>query len=151
MALLHTTLILCHIVTAAAWFGMALRLGAHARLVVSLQGEGALTAANDGVKAIRWMGVWILLTWLFSIGSLMLGGGYPGQYQYHTAAMLIFILVVVQYSLIRPAWNGLREAVVAGAERKPFGKRVAITTGIGHLLWFVLLLLMFWNRFAAAL
>lgn len=151
MAFLHTTLILCHIVTAAAWFGMALRLGAHARLVISLQGEGALTAADDGVKAVRMMGVWILLTWLFALGSLMLGGGYLGQYQYHTAAMLIFILVVVQYTLIRPAWNGLRNAVAAGAEPKTFGKRVVITTGIGHLLWTVLLLLMFWNRFAAAL
>lgn len=151
MASLHTILILCHIVTAAAWFGMALRLGAHARLVVSLQGEGALIAAEDGVKAVRMMGVWILLTGLFSLGSLMLGGGYPGQYQYHTAAMLIFILVVVQYTLIRPAWNGLREAVTAGAERKTFSKRVAITTGIGHLLWLLLLLLMFWNRFATVL
>ena len=151
MAFLLQVFVFLHIVMAAAWFGMALRLATQARTVLSLEQGAALALADDVARTVRFMGIFIVLTFIFAMGVLGLGGGYPGQFQYHTASLLIVVLVVVQYVLIGPAWKKLRAAVEAGTDAEAFRKRVAMGVGIGHLLWLVLLVLMFWNRFRAVL
>ena len=119
--------------------------------MLSLERSAALALADDVARTVRFMGIFIVLTLVFALGVLGLGGGYPGQFQYHTAFLLIVVLVVVQWAMVRPAWKKLRAAIEAGADAEAFRKRVAMSVGIGHLLWFVLLVLMFWNRFSAAL
>ena len=151
MALIHQVFIFLHIVFAAAWFGMGLRLATQARTVLGLERNAALALADDVARTVRFMGIFIVLTLIFALGVLGLGGGYPGQFQYHTASMLIVVLVVVQWALVQPAWKKLRAAVEAGSDAEAYRKRVAMSVGIGHLLWFVLLVLMFWNRFIVAL
>ena len=149
MALLHVLLLVLHVVTAAAWFGMALRLSAQARSVGRLSGEAHAAMAEDGMQAVRLMGVLLLLTFVFSMGLLALGGGYPGQWQYHAASALIVVLLVLHYVLIRPGWASLAEAAASEATGESQRKRIAMSVGMGHLIWLVLVVLMFWNRIVA--
>ena len=151
MAFLQVLLLVLHVITAAAWFGLALRLGAQARQVGGLEGEAAVAMAREGAQAIRLMGLFLLLTFIFSMGVLGLGGGYPGQWQYHVASLLIVVLIALQYALIRPAWKGLAEAAASHEDSGRFTKRIAMSVGAGHAIWLALLVLMFWNRFAGAL
>ena len=148
MAFLFPVFILLHILFAAAWFGMGLRLATQARTVLSLERGAALALADDVARTIRFMGIFIVLTLVFAFGALGAGGGYVGQPQYHMASLLIVILVVLQYALIGPSWKKLRAAIEAGTDAEAFRKRVAMSVGIGHLLWFVMLVLMEWKRFS---
>ena len=147
MSLLHQSLVLLHIVTAAAWFGLSLRLGPQARLAAS----GATAVVEDGQHTIRLLNLFMLLTFVFSMGALLLGGGYPGQIQYHIASALIVVLLAFQYFLIRPAWGRLVRLAAAGESAIPAASRIGMYAGLGHLMWLILMVLMFWNRFAAAL
>ena len=138
-----------HVLTAAAWFGLGLRLGGQARTALDAPGEAALALSRDVGRTVNLMSTLILLTFLFSMMVLGLGGGYAGQLQYHIASTLIVLLTVVQLWLIRPAWKGLHRALESGGDGARHARRLAMATGIGHLLWLVILVLMFWNRFAA--
>ena len=146
MSLLFQILVLLHVITAAAWFGLALRLPAQARLAAS--GEQAV--ANDGARAVQLMGIFLLLTFVFAMAVLFLGGGYAGQIQYHIASGLIVLMLVLQFVFIGPAWSRMQSAVSAGEDATGMVSSVAMFTGIGHLFWLVLIVLMFWNRFVSA-
>ena len=150
MVLLHQVFILLHIITAAAWFGMGLRLATQARTVLSLERSAALALADDVARTVHFMGIFIALTLVFAFGVLGLGGGYPGRIQFHIASTLIVVLVAVQFVLVRPAWKKLRAAIEAGTDGEGARKRIAMSIGVGHLLWFVLLVLMFWDTLRAA-
>ena len=147
MAFLHPTFLFLHVATAAAWFGLSLRLGGHARLAAS----GVHEVAEDGKHTVRLLNIFMLLTFIFSMGALMLGGGYPGQMQYHIASVLIVVLLVLQYAFIRPAWGRLVVHVAAGENADSIARRIQMFIGIGHFIWLLLLVLMFWNRFGSVL
>ena len=153
MLLLKHILTLLHIITAAAWFGMGLRLAAQARAVLTLDRPAALALADDTARTVRFMGLFIGLTLLFGFATFVVGSIGPASYggQFHTAMTLIVVLVAIQYLLVQPAWTKLRNAVETGDDAEAFRKRVAMGVGIGHLLWFVLLVLMFWDKLRAAL
>ena len=151
--MIHAILIILHVLTASAWFGLSIRLGSQAKLAAS----GQLAVAVDGARTISLMGILLIATFLFSMTILILGGGYPGQIQYHISSTLIIVLLVLQFVFLRPTWNNLRTSIEstngdqeAGLkEGKSFGyaRRISMFAGIGHLLWLTLLVLMFWNRF----
>jgi hypothetical protein len=142
MLTLKWILVVLHIITAAAWFGLGLRLAGQARTVA----EGNAPAlAEDAGRSVQLMNVFIILTLLFSAGAFLVGGGFAGYGPaYHTSLLLILVLTGLQLFLIRPAWNAL-----AGSEGDPESarKRVAIGTGIGHLTWLVVLVLMLWRDY----
>ncbi len=153
MIFLKNILILLHILTASAWFGLSLRLGSQAKFAVS----GYPDVAIDGTRTISLMGIMLFATFVFSTSLLTVGGGYPGQLQYHIASGLIIILLGIQYLLLRPLWNMLRKAlkVISESEEAEELKRrvkfrarlISGVTGICHILWVTILVLMFWNRF----
>ncbi len=153
MLLLKLVLTLLHIITAAAWFGMGLRLAAQARLVLKLDRPAGLALADDTGRTVRFMGFFIVLTLVFGFATFVVGSIDAARYggQYHTAMTLIVVLVAIQYFLVQPGWKKLRGAVEAGTDAEAFRKRVAMGVGLGHLLWFVLLVLMFWDKLRAAL
>lgn len=143
MLALKWILVILHTITAAAWFGLGLRLAGQARTVASTEGGGAQVLAKDAGRSVQLMNVFIILTLLFSVASFLVGGGFAGYGpQYHTSLLLILVLTGLQLFLIRPAWN-----VLAGGDGdlESARKRVAIGTGIGHLTWLVILVLMFWK------
>ncbi|MFQ5572122.1 MAG: hypothetical protein ACE5G0_20790 [Rhodothermales bacterium] len=152
VTLLQHVFTILHIIAAAAWFGMGLRLAIQARSVNSLEREAALVLADDARRAIRFMGFFIVLTLVFAFVTFVLGSRtarYGGEF--HAAMLLIVVLVALQYGLIQPGWKKLRDAIAQGDDAKGYQKQVAIGIGIGHLIWFVLLVLMFWEKLRTAL
>lgn len=146
--LLKWIFVILHVITGAAWFGLGLRLAAQARLAATAPGGGLL--ATDGQRTVRFMGAFLVLTLVFSLIAFFAGGGFSvyGP-QYHTSITLLLIMIGLHYLLVRPAWNKLTTATgqqpVATDVAESSRKRVAIATGIGHLLWLTILVLMFWK------
>lgn len=155
--LLKWILVILHIITAAAWFGLGLRLAGQARTVLTLDGEAQATLAEDGQQSVWLMNLFIVLTLLFSLGAFVAGGHFSTYGPaYHSAVTLILLLTLDQFFVIRPGWATLQAyATGSGDPSKENAEsaktRVAIGTGVGHLLWLVLLGLMFVDRIGAAL
>jgi len=146
-------LVALHIVTAAAWFGLGLRVAGRARKVTELGGDGGAALAADGATSVSQMNIFVVLTLVFSLGAFVAGGHFEAYGPvYHSSVTLIVLLTLDQLFVIRPGWNALRAAVTgdgggdAGAAESA-RKKVAIGTGVGHLIWLVLLVLMLWNRY----
>ncbi len=138
MPLVHTLTIALHVLFAAAWFGMALALPALARAVVS--------GGTPGSKTVNAMNGSVVLFYVFAFANWTLGMqmGFREQYNawpYHASITLGLILVVVQLFVIRPSWNKL----VAG-DAETGRKRLAMGTGIGHLVWLTIFVLMYVGR-----
>lgn len=152
--LLQYLFVILHIITAAAWFGLGLRLSGRARVVLNMQQPAARALLDDTQRSVYLMNVFIVLTLLFALGAFLLGGGFAAYGPaYHTSLLLIVLLVLVQFLLIRPGWHGLQSALTGGEQEgvaEGFRKRVAMGTGIGHLIWLVLLVLMFWDELRLA-
>jgi len=153
--MLFSILVTLHIITAAAWFGLGLRLAGRARTVLDRGGEAGAALAKDGAGTVRQMNIFVVLTLFFSLGAFAAGGHFAAYGPlYHTSVTLIVLLVADQLFVIRPGWNTL-QAFVAGEGGASLGadaaesarKKVAIGTGVGHLLWLVMLILMLWNRY----
>ena len=153
--LVKNIFVILHVITAAAWFGLGLRLAGQARTVLNLDSSSALALADDIRRSVRLMGIFIVLTFVFALIAFFAGGGF-GAYGpiYHTSLTLIVILILLQFLLIRPSWKKLQSGLAAeekAGQVESYRKRLAMGTGIGHLIWLVLLVLMFWNQFSAAL
>lgn len=149
--LLQYLFVILHIITAAAWFGLGLRLAGRARVVLNMNEAAARALLDDTQRSVYLMNVFIVLTLLFALGAFFLGGGFAAYGPaYHTSLLLIVLLVLVQFLMIRAGWNGLQTALADAEEAEPFRKRVAMGTGIGHLIWLTLLVLMFWGELRLA-
>lgn len=154
--LLKWILVILHIITAAAWFGLGLRLAGQARTVLQRDGDAQVALAENGQQSVRLMNIFVVLTLIFSLGAFVAGGHFETYGPaYHSAVTLIVLLTLDQLFVIRPGWATLRnhagtpdpdEDAMQSAKT-----RVAIGTGVGHLIWLVLLGLMFANRLGAAL
>ena len=148
------TILILHVLTASAWFGLSIRLGSQAKLAAS--GQPAI--ALDGSRTISYMGIMIIATFVFSMTLLIVGGGYSGQVQYHIASALIVVLLGVQFIFLRPTWKRLQEAIdvnltkedskLGTSQASKQARKISAFTGVGHLVWLILLILMFWNRVA---
>lgn len=148
--LLKWILVILHIITAAAWFGLGLRLAGQARTVLQRDGDAQVALAENGQQSVRLMNIFIVLTLLFSLGAFVAGGHFEAYGPvYHTAVTLIVLLTLDQLFVIRPGWATLvAQAGTGEANQEAMQsakKRVAIGTGVGHLIWLVLLGLMFVN------
>ncbi|MEF8796798.1 MAG: hypothetical protein V5A22_06400 [Salinivenus sp.] len=154
--ILKWILVILHIITAAAWFGIGLRLAGQARAVVQQEGAVRAALAEDGSQSVWLMNLFMVLTLVFSIAAFVAGGHFATYGPvYHTALLLIVVLTADQLVVIRGGWSTLSSLV---EEASPDAdaldsarKRVAIGTGVGHLIWLVLLVLMFVNRFVPLL
>lgn len=149
--LIKNVFVVLHVITAAAWFGLGLRLSGQARKAVELGGDSGRTLAEDGERTVWLMNLFILLTFVFSIVAFIAGGHFTTYGPiYHSSLTLIVLLVLDQLFVIRPGWNRLQNVLAQEtqtSEAESARKRVAMGTGVGHLLWLVLLILMFWNQF----
>ena len=133
--------VLLHIVTAAGWFGLGLILATISRKAVE---EGGPAILASGAKTVGMMTTFVSLTLVFGLIAFFAGGGF-GSYgpAYHTSITLLIILVLVQLFVIRPGW-----AAISSGGGQSARKKVAMGTGIGHLLWVVVLILMLWNQYS---
>ena len=138
MPLLHTASIALHVLFAAAWFGLGLALPALTRSALA-------GGAPGGDRVVTSMTVSILLFYAFSVLNFVLGTsvGFEYGWPYHTALTLGLVLVAIQFLLIRPGWNKL---TADGESAESGRKRIQMGLGIGHLVWVVLLILMYVGR-----
>ena len=72
MLLVKYILVIAHIATAAAWFGLALRLAGQARSVMAVSGEARSALAKDVGKSISQGGRFILLTFIFGTANIII-------------------------------------------------------------------------------
>ncbi len=156
MLFLKTIFVLLHILTAAAWFGLGLRLAAQARRALTLSPPAAQALLEEGVTTVRQMGMFLVATLIFGLSALFTGGGFAVYGPpYHTSLLLLLVLIGLQWGLLRPAWRGLQQALGSSAPKaqqvERFRKRVAAAVGVGHFLWVVILVLMYWYTLAATL
>lgn len=143
--MLKNIFVILHVITAAGWFGLALAIGGIARKAAAGGGAGLV---DEGAKTIKLMNIFVVLTLVFGLLAFFMGGGF-GVYgpQYHTSLLLIMILVGIQFMMIRPAWATMAGG---GTEAASARKKMGMAIGIGHLIWLVVLVLMFWMRYPLA-
>lgn len=147
--------LILHVTFFAAWFGLGLRLASQARGAVAAESSVGAALVEDGARTVRFMTIFVSLGFVFALITFFLNprfismgmAGY--DWPYHSAITLGLILVVVQVWLVRGAWSRLR-LTLGTPDAEKARARVAMATGIGHALWLGLLVLMFWNRLAAA-
>jgi hypothetical protein len=148
MIILKYSLVMLHIIAAAAWFGLGLRLAGQARSVVEAGAEAGQALADDVQRSVNLMNVFAGLLLVFALGALFAGGGFARYgWPYHTSITLVLLLILDQYFVIRPAWATLRSALGGDAEAvDSAATRIAAGTGTGHLLWLATLVLMYWEQ-----
>ena len=153
--LLKCIFVILHVITAAAWFGLGLRLAGRARSVLAMKETAAKAWSDDAQRSVYLMNVFIVLTLVFSLVAFFLGGGFAVYGPaYHTSLLLIVLMTLDQFLLVRPGWNGLQAALAgpsdSGNASDSFRKRIAMGVGVGHLMWLIILVLMFWNQLSRA-
>lgn len=153
MLILKYVFVVLHVATAAAWFGMGLRVPAQARVAQRLGAGSAAALTSDARKGIKLMGIFISLTLLFGLAAFFLDGGFAGHGpEFHSAMTIVAAIVALNFLLLLPAWDKFAEAIASSSDDVvKYKKRVGMGVGIGHLLWFITLVLMFWHDISAAL
>lgn len=154
MLFLYYLFVILHIITAASWFGLGLRLAGQARRTLAAEAEAARILLDDGGRTVYLMNIMIVLTIAFSYAAFFLGGGFGGNPpSFHIALTLIIVLAAIQFLMIHSGWNGLRRGIESNEPQfaDSSRKKVAIGTGIGHTLWLILLILMFWPEISVML
>jgi len=149
ITLLKYSLVILHIITASAWFGLGLRLAGQARSAVEAgpdRGSALVSATGRNVTLMNWFA---LLTFVLGLATLFAGGGFAVYgWPYHASITLILLLVLAQYFVIRPGWATLESALGTDSDAAQSAvKRIAAGTGAGHLLWLVTLVLMYLRQF----
>lgn len=139
---LKIVFVVLHVLTAAGYFGLGLGLTNWARAATSFDGGGPREAlVGLGTRTVRTMTILLVATFVFALAAFLLGGGFRVYGPtYHASLGLIVLLLGVHLGLIAPAWRGL------AAGRDGAIGRLGMGTGLAHLLWVVLLVLMFWPR-----
>lgn len=146
--------VILHILTAAAYFGLGLPLARQARAFAA----GSTAIGEQGARTVRIMTMFAGLTLVFSVTAFVLGGLAAGTNpfafygpQFHTSLLLIIVLIGVQVVLVQGSWSKLGTAVASGADVTSPTKRVAMGVGIAHLIWVIILVLMFWSELTGSL
>jgi hypothetical protein len=148
MQAIHVLVVL-HVIFGALWFGGPLLIGSTIKSALP-HGRPAIHAAAGVANRMATFGL------VGNLGSLLTGvglifwryGGMKGlPVRFHIALGLGLIGAVLGFVLLKPTASKLLAA--AGAEgftaeaAGPAKKRLAMATGINHLLWLVALTLMY--------
>jgi hypothetical protein len=155
LLLVHVACVVLHVATAAAWFGVTMRLTGEVRAIASADPSLAGGMAASTASAVRQLGMFLLLTLVFALGAVFTNGGFETYswaywWQVHVSLGLMIALIGVHYLVVVPSWRALVQA--AGTpEAMSRRARLSAVFGIGHLVWLTILILMFYPRFTAAL
>ena len=129
-----------HVLAAATWLGAALWTPGDVRRTLARGKPHADLLSSRALPAV-WLDVWAGVA-TFVTGAIAVGleGGRP-----RTGIMIGMAAVLVRLALaalvLLPAWKAVGRAVARGeldAAQRP-AKRMAMYSGIGHLLWVVAL------------
>lgn len=155
LLVLHVTLVVLHVATAAAWFGLAIRLSGESRAVMNADSTVAPALAASATRGVRQMGTFLLLALAFALGAVFTNGGFEtyswaSWWNIHVSLVLLLLLIALHFLIVAPGWRRL--AAQGGQPAAPGVRgRLSAAVGVGHLIWLAILVLMFWTRFSAAL
>lgn len=147
--------VILHILTAATYFGLALP---YARMARGYAESGHPLLRDQIGRITRLMTQAAVLTLLFGATAFVTRGLAAGVSpfvlfgpEYHTSLLLVLILVGVQIALIQANWNLLQLQVANSEDTSGSVRKIAMGTGIAHLIWVIVLVLMFWPRLSLAI
>jgi hypothetical protein len=135
-----TTVLFLHVLAAATWLGAALWTPGDVRRTLARGKPHADLLSSRALPAV-WLDVWAgVATFVTGAAAVGLQGGRP-----RVGIMVGMVAVLVRLALavlvLLPAWKAVGRAVGAGdltAAQRP-AKRMAMCSGVGHLLWVVAL------------
>jgi len=152
--------VVLHIVTAAAFFGIGLSQARQARAFAASRLD---LLGEQGARSAMLMTVFAVLTVAFAFAAFYIGNTHAYQAggaerpfsfygsEYHWSLMLLLGLIAVHVLLVQRGWAQLRNAVATGGLLDGPRKRIAAGSGVSHLLWLVILVLMFWGNLRVGL
>ena len=149
--LIDYVLLLVHVITATVWFGLAMRIGHHARLVSSVERQAATELAARTQVSVRLAGLFILLPLALSLSALLIRSIEGAFGVVSWAAMALLALVgVIHYALAAPTWRKMNRAVSIGepsqlATLPKARKRLLAVQGVERVLWLVVLVMVGWR------
>lgn len=142
MTQVYQALLVLHLLLAATWFGTRLGVGGRLRRGLERGGTAALEAIADAARQQRWALAAGVLTLATGLGLLFLLGGFRGSPpRLHIGLGLTLLALIAELALVYPALRRLGVPAQAAAGRK----RVAVGSGIVHLLWVATLVAMVWK------
>jgi hypothetical protein len=148
MLVLRLILLVVHIAAAAVSFGAPLGLGRLLRGVASLDAKAYELVAKDTAKRTGLGRICGLVSMFSGLALIFLRGGFGAVGKnYHTALLLMWALLGVQFFIARPVVRKL-VAAIGGAVPSPqelsaAAGKLGMAIGIGHALWVTILILMF--------
>lgn len=137
------------------YFGLALP---YARMVRGYADTGTSLMRDNIQRNTRLMTMASILTLVFGLAAFLMRGWATNVsafalfgMEYHTSMLLIFVLVVIQIVLVQGTWNKLQSQVADGVDPSASVKRISMATGINHLIWVIVLVLMFWPKLSGSI
>ena len=150
MAWLNQTLLILHVLACFYWFGVTATLSSRIRDALSTNGvhtANVLKALADRSLMTNLAALVVLGTGLGLLFSVYGGfGGAPPRF--HMGLTLALIWFAVGAFMVRPKLNAISAAVrgdAVGPDAEPLRKRIAMLTGIQHLLFAIVLVTMLWR------
>lgn len=137
-------------IAAAGWFGLATRIMGQTRLI--LRGDQATAAELAGAarRTVRNMDAAVVAALTVSVMAIFAGAGEViGDTVVRVGAVLMVLLVLVQFRIVHTGWSQLQRGVTGAGmvpeEAVRARKRMAAGTGAGHALWMLFLVLILWG------
>ncbi len=149
MAAVRIALLMVHITAAAFLLGGSAGLARPLRRNLKLGHEAFHVAAEDAVRRLKMLTVSSLTTLLTGVALIFVSyqGFGPAPKNFHAALGLMLVALAVNWGLLRPALGTtlkLAKAETLDADKaRAAMKKVSMGQGVVHLLWLILLLLMF--------
>lgn len=150
MPWLNQTLLIVHVLATFFWFGATASLPGRIREALGNQGPGTEAV----LKAIAGRAPRILLAGLLAIATgvamaFTVYGGFKGlPVRFHASLGLSLIWFGLGAFGVRPKLVALASTVrgtTMGQDADPLRKKIAMFTGMQHLLFFVIVVLMVWK------
>lgn len=135
---LHTALLVVHVASAAYWFGLTAGVPRRVRTALDAQDATPIAAllARDRVGAV----LAPVVGWGTGLALVFAAGGFRAVApRYHAALALGLAWIAVGTALARLLRKVATADRLDAATRSRLRARVGATTGVGHLLWVVLL------------
>lgn len=148
--MLKLALLLVHVSFAAVLFGAPMGLVGNVRRALGAGDESLRIAAIDAARRAKMAGMSSILTLLTGIGLIFVAGGFAAvSKNFHAALGLMLVAVGLSVAIMRP--NTAKLVAAAQAQPSDRGaaeaalKKLAMGSGVLHLLWVILLALMFYR------
>lgn len=145
---MHILLVTFHVTCAAILFGLSLGLTGSCRRAMARGHEALRAAAEEVNRKGKILGGASVLTLLSGVSLIMSIGGFAAAPKnFHAAMGLMMVAMVISFGILKPAGESLVLATEGDSIKEDLAnlslKKMAMGSGILHLMWIGMLMLMF--------